>query len=50
MNSLIWLAVVLIIAWIVLKFFLAITSVVLHVVWVLALIFLAIWLFKKFTT
>ena len=50
MNSFIWLAVLLVIVWIVARIFLAVTSVLLHLLWVGAVIFIVIWLIKKFTT
>jgi hypothetical protein len=47
MNSLALLAVVLLIAWVVLKMALAVTSVALHLLWVAALVMLVIWAFGK---
>jgi hypothetical protein len=46
-HPLLWLAVLLVIAWVVLRMALAITSVFLHILWVLAIIFLIVWLVKK---
>ena len=48
MNSFIWIAVVLVLIWIVARVVLAITSVFLHLFWVLAIVFLLVWLVKKF--
>jgi len=50
MNSLVWLAVVLFIIWIVARMFMAITSMALHLVWVIAVLFLIFWLFQKFAS
>ena len=47
MNSLALLAVVLLVAWIVLKMALAVTSVALHLLWVAALVMLVIWAIGK---
>jgi hypothetical protein len=47
MNSLALLALILIIAWVVLKMALAVTSVALHLLWVGALVLLVIWAFGK---
>ena len=47
MNSLALLAVVLLVAWVVLKMALAVTSVALHLLWVAALVMLVIWAFGK---
>jgi hypothetical protein len=47
MNSLALLAVVLLVAWIVLKMALAVTSVALHLLWVAALVMLVVWAIGK---
>ena len=47
-NSLIWLAVVLFIIWIVVRVVFAITSFVFHLIWVVALILLIVWLARRF--
>jgi hypothetical protein len=47
MNALALLALVLLIAWVVLKMALAVTSVALHLLWIAALIMLAVWAFGK---
>jgi hypothetical protein len=43
-HSFLWIAVVLVIIWIIAKTVLAVTSVALHLLWVLAIIALVIWL------
>lgn len=50
MNSLVWLAILLIVIWIVLRVFLALTSVALHVLWIIGVILFLVWLFKKFAS
>jgi ABC-type iron transport system FetAB permease component len=47
MHPLAWIAALLIIAWIVLRVALAVTSGLLHLLWVVALVMIAIWLFRK---
>ncbi len=49
MNSLIWIAVVLVVIWIVARVFLAVTSALLHVIWIIAIVAAIIWLVRKFT-
>ena len=49
MNSLIWIAVLLVIIWVVARVFLAVTSALLHVIWIIAIIALIIWAVRKFT-
>lgn len=48
MNSLAWIAAVILILWIVLRVALAITSGILHLLWIVALVMLAVWLYNKF--
>ena len=48
MNSLIWIALVLFIIWIVVRVVFAITSFVFHLIWVVALILLIVWLIRRF--
>jgi len=50
MNSFLWLAVVLVVIWIVARIFLAVTSVALHLLWVAGIILLVIWVIKKIAT
>lgn len=45
-HTLLWLALVLVIVWVVLKFALAITSTALHLIWFGVVIFFIIWLFN----
>ncbi len=47
MHSFLWIAIVLAIAWIVLRLALAVTSGLLHLLWILALVMLVIWIFNK---
>ena len=47
MNSLGLLAVVLLVAWIVLRMALAVTSVALHLLWIGALVLLVLWVIGK---
>ncbi|MHA3770483.1 hypothetical protein ACXR0O_02980 [Verrucomicrobiota bacterium sgz303538] len=48
-NSLIWLAVLLFVLWIVLRVALAVTGGALHLLWIGAVLFALIWLFGHFT-
>ena len=48
MNSLIWIALVLFVIWLVVRVVFAITSFVFHIIWVVALILLIIWLVRRF--
>ena len=43
-HPLLWLAIVLIVAWIVLRLALAVTGGLLHILWIAAIIFLVLWL------
>ncbi len=47
MNSLLWLAIVLIIIWIVVRLILAVTSFALHLLWIVGVILLIVWVVKK---
>jgi len=47
MTSLPWLAVVLVVAWLVLRLALAITGTLLHLLWVGALLVLVLWLVDR---
>src|SRR4051794_22873066 len=47
MNALAVLAVVLLIAWVVLKLALAVTSGLLHLLWIAAVVMFVIWIFSK---
>ncbi|HEX8296284.1 MAG TPA: hypothetical protein VF593_08285 [Chthoniobacteraceae bacterium] len=46
-HPLVWLAVLLVIAWFVLRMALAITSGVLHLLWIAAIIMFVLWAFGK---
>lgn len=48
-HTLIWLAIVLVVAWVVLRIALAVTSVALHLLWIVALVCAAFWLYRQFT-
>ena len=47
MNTLIYIAIALVVLWVLARVFLAVTSVMLHLIWVIAVIFLVIWIVKK---
>ena len=47
MNALVWLAILLLVAWLVLKLALAVTSGMLHLLWIAAVIMLIMWLVGK---
>ncbi len=47
MNSLVWIAIVLVVAWIVLRLALALTGGLLHLLWIVAVIMFVIWLVGK---
>lgn len=47
MNALIWLAIVLLVIWVLARVVFAVTGMLLHLLWIAALIFGAIWLFQN---
>ncbi|HEX8313149.1 MAG TPA: hypothetical protein VF614_17625 [Chthoniobacteraceae bacterium] len=47
MNSLLWLALVVVALWIILRVALAITSGILHLLWIAAIIMFVMWLYHK---
>ena len=47
-HSFVWIAVALVVIWILARALLAVTSFFLHLLWIAAIIFLLIWLAKKF--
>jgi hypothetical protein len=47
MNLLVWLAVLLVVAWLVLRLALAITSGVLHLLWIAAIVMFILWAVGK---
>jgi len=47
MNALAWLALLLVIAWLVLRLALAITSGLLHLLWIAAVVMLVLWVVGK---
>lgn len=49
MNALIWLAIVLFIIWILVKFVFVLTGAFFHILWIVAIVLLIIWLVRKFT-
>lgn len=48
MTSIIWIAVVLFVIWLVIRLVFAITSAALHILWIIGVILLVVWLMKKF--
>jgi len=46
-HSFLWIAILLIVIWVVARVMLALTSVALHLLWVLAVIAIIIWLIKR---
>jgi hypothetical protein len=50
MNSLIYLAIVLLILWVAARVFLAVTGAVLHLLWIVAVICFVIWVIKRVAT
>ncbi len=48
MNALVWLAIVLFIIWILVKFVFVITGAFFHILWIAAIVLLMIWLVRKF--
>jgi hypothetical protein len=48
-HSFLWIAVLLVIIWVVARVVLAVTSVALHLLWVLAIIALVVWLVGRVT-
>jgi hypothetical protein len=47
-HSLIWIAVLLVVIWILARVILAVTSVAFHLLWVIAIIFAIVWLVRRF--
>jgi hypothetical protein len=47
MTALLWIAVLLFVLWIVVKFVLALTGLVFHLLWIIAIVLFLIWLAKK---
>jgi len=47
MNTLVWLAVVLLVGWIILRVALAVTSGLLHLLWIAAIVMFVVWVFRK---
>lgn len=47
MNNLLWIAIVLLLIWVVASVTKFVVGAVLHLFWVLALILLAVWVFRK---
>jgi len=48
MNSFLWIAILLVVVWVVARVFLAVTGAMLHLLWVIGIILLIVWLVKKF--
>lgn len=49
MNALIWLAIILFVAWILVKFVFVLAGAFFHILWIAAIVLLIIWLVQKFT-
>lgn len=47
-HSFVWIAVALVVIWIVARLVLAVTSLFIHLLWIGAIIFFLVWLAKKF--
>jgi hypothetical protein len=47
MNALVWLAIVLVVTWLILRVALALTSGILHLLWIAAIVMFVLWLFGK---
>jgi len=48
MNSFLWIAILLVVIWVVARLFLAVTGALLHVLWIIGIILLIVWAIKKF--
>jgi hypothetical protein len=46
MHKVLWLALVLVVVWLLLRFALAVTGAFLHVLWVIALVMFVVWLVR----
>ncbi len=46
MHNFLWVAIVLVVLWLLLRFALAVTGFALHLIWVVALIMLVLWLVR----
>lgn len=49
MNGLIWLAIVLFVVWLLVKFVFVLTGAFFHILWIIAVVLLIVWLVKKMT-
>ena len=49
MHSFLWLAILLVIFWVVARIFLAVTGAMLHLLWIVALVCFIIWAVGRFT-
>ncbi len=47
-HSLVWIAVALVVIWILARVLLAVTSFFLHLLWIAAIVFVIVWAVKKF--
>lgn len=47
MNALIWLAVVLVVIWLLVKFVFVLTGMLFHLLWIAAIVLFMIWLVRK---
>ncbi len=48
MNSLAWLALVLVVLWIILRVSLAVTSGILHLLWIAGVLMFGYWIYRRF--
>jgi len=48
-HSLVWIAVLLIVIWVLARVVLAVTSVALHLLWVVAIIAAIVWIYRRVT-
>jgi flagellar biogenesis protein FliO len=49
-HILLWIALLLFIAWVIVRLAVAVTSVVLNLLWIVALVFFLIWVVKRFAS
>ena len=48
LNTLLWIAILLIVVWVIASVTKFVAGALLHLLWVVALVLLAVWLFRKF--
>lgn len=47
-HTFLWVAIVLVVLWLVFRLFLAVTSLALHLLWVAAIVMIVVWLIGRF--